>query len=314
MHAVRKHILEILKEQNNGATVAELAEHLGMAPVSVRHHLDILQGDNLICVDRLERKGNVGRPQQIYVLTEEATAYFPNNFAALAGKLVEQIKQMLPPDQVPCAFRSMAQEMAAECEGLDPNMTVEDRLEQITDFLNERGYLARWEEAPVDLSADNLSVEADGNAHQKAWTGEFLLHKYNCPYVGVSSEHRELCMMDQTLINELTGCACERVASLAEGSPCCTYRVDGRLANLMLETKAIDGKSSELRPESRSEPLSEPPSEPPSELRVANLLETGGELRLRATPEYPLGHKARRRDLMRQEDEINGVATIAKRR
>ncbi len=288
MHAVRKHILEILKEQNNGATVAELAEHLEMAPVSVRHHLDILQGDNLICVDRLERKGNVGRPQQIYALTEEATVYFPNNFAALAGKLVEQIKQMLPPDQVPCAFRSMAQEMAAECEGLEPNMAIEERLEQITDFLTERGYLARWEEAPVDRSAN-----ADGEAHQKGWKGEFLLHKYNCPYVGVSSEHRELCMMDQTLINELTGCACERVASLAEGSSCCTYRVDSRLANLMLEAKAIDGKSSAPR--------------------VANVLEAGGELRLRATPEQPMGHKVRRRDLMRQADENNGVATIAKR-
>ena len=72
MHAVRKHILEILKERN-GATVAELADCLEMAPVSVRHHLDILQGDNLICVERLERKGNVGRPQQVYALTADAS-------------------------------------------------------------------------------------------------------------------------------------------------------------------------------------------------------------------------------------------------
>jgi len=99
VHTVRKSILEILKEQRDGATVAELAERLAMAPVSVRHHLDILQGDNLICVQRLERKGNVGRPQQIYTLTAEANCYFPNNFAGLADKLVTQIKQILPPDQ-----------------------------------------------------------------------------------------------------------------------------------------------------------------------------------------------------------------------
>ena len=76
MHAVRKHILELLKERD-GATVAELAESLKMAPVSVRHHLDILQGDNLISVDRLERKGNVGRPQQIYALTHCCQRTFP---------------------------------------------------------------------------------------------------------------------------------------------------------------------------------------------------------------------------------------------
>jgi len=284
VHAVRKHILEILKEQNNGATVAELAEHLEMAPVSVRHHLDILQGDNLICVDRLERKGNVGRPQQIYVLTEEATAYFPNNFAALAGKLVAQIKLMLPPEQVPCAFRSMAQEMAAECEGLEPTMGTAARLEQITEFLNERGYLARWEEVPTTAATD---ADAANTAE------EFLLHKYNCPYVGVSSEHRELCVMDQTLINELTGCACERVASLTEGASCCTYRVNSRIANLALDTRSIDLKPSDERAKDRPEP--------------------NGEFVARVASERSTSHPSRYGESMRKKGEISGVATIAKR-
>lgn len=228
MHAVRKHILEILKELADGATVAELAARLNMAPVSVRHHLDILQGDNLICVARLERKGNVGRPQQIYALTPEANEHFPNNFAALAGQLVGQIKQMLPPEQVPCAFRAMAQEMAAEFVGTNDTATqnnngtaaLEDRLEEITTFLSDRGYLARWESASVD---EDEAVDDDGT---NASAVIYLLHKYNCPYAGVSAEHSELCLMDQTLVNELTQCQAERIASMAEGSPCCTYRVN----------------------------------------------------------------------------------------
>src|SRR5687768_16664802 len=106
MHAVRNHILQIQKERD-GATVAELAEGLEMAPVSVRHHLDILQGDALIYVERLERKGNVGRPQQVYALTPSADEHFPDNFAALAGSLVRQLKQTLPPEQVEIAFRAI---------------------------------------------------------------------------------------------------------------------------------------------------------------------------------------------------------------
>ena len=113
MHAVRKRILELLKELG-AATVAELAERLEMAPVSVRHHLDILQGDNLICVDRLQRKGSVGRPQQIYALTDEACRHFPNDFATLANNLVRQIKQILPQNQVDQAFESMAHQIAGE--------------------------------------------------------------------------------------------------------------------------------------------------------------------------------------------------------
>lgn len=215
MHAVRKSILEILKEQRSGATVAELADHLAMAPVSVRHHLDILQGDNLICVERLERKGSVGRPQQVYTLTPEANCYFPNNFAGLADKLMDQIKQILPPEQVPHAFRSIARQIAAEFKERasitlrwqDENVATEAYLEQVTAFLSERGYLARWEPDP------------------NGGPGEYLLHKYNCPYAGVSTEHRELCSMDQTLVNELFAEPCQRSAAMVDGSHCCTYRI-----------------------------------------------------------------------------------------
>ncbi|MCB0130418.1 MAG: helix-turn-helix domain-containing protein [Caldilineaceae bacterium] len=211
MHAVRKRILEILKE-TGGATVAELAEALDMAPVSVRHHLDILQGDNLICVDRLERKGNVGRPQQVYGLTEDANSYFPNDFAALSNHLVRQIKQMLSPEQVQGAFCAMASEIAAEftheLEATDApeTLSLEERLTRVTDFLNQRGYLARWE-ATTD----------DGEE------GDYLLHKHNCPYAGVSDEHSELCLMDQTLINTLLDRRCERSHSMAQNERCCTY-------------------------------------------------------------------------------------------
>jgi predicted ArsR family transcriptional regulator len=200
--------LEILKERN-GATVAELAESLNMAPVSVRHHLDILQGDNLISVERLERKGNVGRPQQVYALTEVANEHFPDNFAALAAGLVRQLKKVLPPEQVEAAFRALAQDFAGKVQSTLVDLPVEERLEEVTRFLNERGYLARWE---VDEVAED---------------GSFLLHKCNCPYAGVSDEHHELCLMDQALINELMGESCQRIQSIAKDDHCCTYRVAG---------------------------------------------------------------------------------------
>lgn len=208
MHAVRKHILELLKERN-GATVAELAESLNMAPVSVRHHLDILQGDNLISVERLERKGNVGRPQQIYALTDDANEHFPDNFAALASGLVRQLKKVLPPEQVEAAFQSLAQDFAGKIQPSLTDLSIEERLERVTCFLNERGYLARWE---VDESGEG---------------GSFLLHKSNCPYAGVSDEHDELCLMDQALINELMGESCWRIQSMAKEARCCTYRIAG---------------------------------------------------------------------------------------
>jgi predicted ArsR family transcriptional regulator len=210
VHAVRKQILEILKERE-GATVAELAQALDMAPVSVRHHLDVLQGDNLICVDRLERKGHVGRPQQVYALTPEANEHFPDNFAALAAGLVRQLKAILPPDEVDKAFRALARRFAAELAADElAALSLEERLGRVTQFLRERGYLARWE---VELEED------------EAQPGRYLLHKYNCPYAGVSADHRELCLMDQELINELMGQTCRRIRSMVEDGHCCTYEI-----------------------------------------------------------------------------------------
>jgi len=211
LHAVRKHILELLKERN-GATVAELAEGLNMAPVSVRHHLDILQGDNLISVERLERKGNVGRPQQVYGLTQVANEHFPDNFAALAAGLVRQLKRVLPPEEVESAFKALAHDFAGKMQPTLADLPIEERLEKVAGFLNERGYLARWE-----------TDESDGG-------GSFLLHKCNCPYAGVSDEHNELCLMDQALINELMGESCQRIQSMAKDAHCCTYRVAGPIA------------------------------------------------------------------------------------
>lgn len=207
VHAVRKNILEILKE-TGGATVAELAERLDMAPVSVRHHLDILQGDALIRVGRVERNGAVGRPQQFYVLTAEAANLFPDNFAALAAGLVRQMKGLLTPEQLRCAFHALAHEIAAEADaGHWEQLPLESRLEHVADFLNQRGYLARWE------------------ANSAGAGGGYLLHKYNCPYSGVSGEHRELCVMDQMLIDELVGRHCCRIQSVADNANCCTYAV-----------------------------------------------------------------------------------------
>ena len=75
---------------------------------------------------------------------------------------------------------------------------------RVVDFLNERGYFARWEEEPSGQSA--------------------LLHTSNCPYAGVAEHHRELCAMDLELMQNLTGKPCERVFSLAENGNACTYR------------------------------------------------------------------------------------------
>jgi predicted ArsR family transcriptional regulator len=203
VQATRFRILEIIKEQGD-ATVAELAVKLDMAPVSVRHHLDVLQGENLICSPRVRRPGTVGRPQQIYALTEAASAHFPRNHDSLAARMLDEVKAILPPDQLHALFERMADGVARDASPLPADAPLERRIEHAVDFLNEKGYLARSEKRD----------------------GHFLLVTLNCPYAGVAEQHRELCAMDMRLMNHLLGVAPTPVGRLSEGECRCTYRID----------------------------------------------------------------------------------------
>jgi predicted ArsR family transcriptional regulator len=202
VQATRYRILEIIKEQGD-VTVAELARRLDMAPVSVRHHLDVLQGENLIASPRVRRTGTVGRPEQIYVLTEAAEEFFPSNTQNLAMALLDELKGLLPGPALGVILERMADKMAAEATPMPADATVKQRLDNAVAFLNERGYLARWEQ--------------DGDA--------VVLFTLNCPYSGVAGKHQELCRMDQRLIGQLVGYAPVPVARLSEGGCRCAYEL-----------------------------------------------------------------------------------------
>ena len=218
MQTTRYRILEIMKEQGD-VTVAELARKLEMAPVSVRHHLDVLQGENLICSPRVRRRGTVGRPVQVYALTEAANAHFPRNHQSLAMRMLDELKALLPADQVQGMLERMADGEARQAPSLPDDATLEQRMDLTVEFLNQRGYLARYER------------------HGEAFT----LYTLNCPYSGVSEQHRELCAMDLRLISTLLGVTPSPVNRLAEGGCRCAYRVgtlpgDGGVAHLAIPT------------------------------------------------------------------------------
>jgi len=201
---VRRRVLEILKERG-GASVTELAEELGMAPVSVRHHLDILQGQGLVVVSRVRRRRTVGRPQQVYTLTEAAIDYFPNNLRELTSEILDEMKEVATPEQVKELLRRVAQRTAEEAPPPEEGQTFEERLIQVVEFLGRKGYLPRWEK--------------DGE-------GRYLLHIINCPYAGVSEEHPELCQMDELLAHILLGTTPRRLSRIAAGDLRCTYLIE----------------------------------------------------------------------------------------
>jgi len=199
MQSTRQEILEILRVERQ-ATVEDLASRLKLTPMTIRHHLNVLQAQNLVMATQVRRSQKVGRPRLIYTLTDAADDLFPQSYGELARHLVSEIKGKMNPQEVRSIFARIGERIAAEAPPPVPGQSFDERLDQITDFLNRQGFLFRWEKTDEGYALINL----------------------NCPYRQVTKDHAEVCGMDTVLITRLLGVDIRRTGHLREGDPSCT--------------------------------------------------------------------------------------------
>lgn len=201
MQTTRKTILDYLK-RNGQATVEELAEVLGLTSVTVRHHLDILRTEALVSEPVVRHRNSRGRPQHVFTLTHQASEHFPKNYNQLAGAMLDELKAHSP-QLANVIFEGVALRLNAEAPRPATDDPWHERVERAVQFLNERGYVARWEQT------------SDG----------YLVHTSNCPYEALAGTHPELCQLDMVLIGNLLGVMPQRVSRLADGASSCAYLV-----------------------------------------------------------------------------------------
>lgn len=202
MQSTRQEILEILKEERQ-ATVEDLAGRLELTPMTIRHHLNVLQAQNLVAATTVRRSQKVGRPRLVYTLTDAADDLFPQSYGELASLLVSEIKETMGPEETEAIFRRIAERIAKEAPPQYEGQTFEERLDQVTDFLSEQGFILRWERGD------------DG----------YILTNINCPYRQVTRHHPEVCAMDEVLLGRLLGVELEPLGTLREGDVSCSCRL-----------------------------------------------------------------------------------------
>jgi predicted ArsR family transcriptional regulator len=203
MQETRQHILEILREHGQ-CTVDEIAKALQerrgkITAVTVRHHLNHLQKEDLITAPELLHRNKPGRPQHVYTLTDKAHEHFPNNYKALAEKLLEQVKSQLPPEGVNVIMEGVADSMASQAN--IQGKSLEERIEAAVDYLNAHGYNASWETCE------------DG----------YILRTLNCPYHHLAQTEDSLCGMDMRLVSSMVGIVPRMTEKVSDGDNSCTY-------------------------------------------------------------------------------------------
>jgi predicted ArsR family transcriptional regulator len=200
MQSTRQEIMAILKEEGQ-ATVEDLAQRLELTPMTIRHHLNVLQAQNLVVASTVHRSKKVGRPRLVYTLTDAADELFPQSYGQLARHLMSEVKQTMGQDEAEAILRRVAERVASEAPPPVEGQPFEQRLDQVIEFMHEQGFLSRWEKSE------------DG----------YVITNINCPYRHVSREHDEVCIMDTEILTTLLGVAPQRLSSMRTGEPSCTF-------------------------------------------------------------------------------------------
>jgi predicted ArsR family transcriptional regulator len=199
-HPTREVILRTLRAQGK-CTVRELADAAEISPVSVRHHLSNLQAEGLVEIEEIRH--GVGRPRQVFSLTDRAMELFPSRYFRLTHRLLGEMKDTLPPTTVDAIFSGVAATMAKEYAETLAGLPLEKRLERLIESLTFEGF-----DAELGRSDDQI-----------------IIRELSCPYFRIGREHPEICMVDQSFIATALSLPVEKVTCLLNGHPHCTFAI-----------------------------------------------------------------------------------------
>jgi DeoR family suf operon transcriptional repressor len=196
----RDTILRSIRAQRE-CTVKELAESVGISPVSVRHHLTNLQAEGLIAVKEV-RQG-VGRPHHTFSLTDRALELFPSRYFSLTNRLLDEIKDSMSKEKVEEIFSSIASGLAESLAAQLKDLPLEERFTGLVERLSEEGF-----DGDIEHQGDKV-----------------LIRELSCPYLQLARQHREVCLFDKAFIATALSLPVERVTHITNDDFLCAFSI-----------------------------------------------------------------------------------------
>lgn len=199
MQETRKNILEYLRHHGS-ATVHQLAEHLDMSVGTVRHHLNVLERDNL--VENQEIRHGVGRPKLVYTLSPAGLEAFPKKYDWLSTALLRELKIRLDPATVASVLRGIAQRVLDKYQPNLEGTTLQERAEILVEIMGKEGF-----ETKLEYTQDE----------------RIRIVQNSCPYRSVVQEHGEVCQLDAEMIHQVLQQPIQRKCCMLHGDHSCVF-------------------------------------------------------------------------------------------
>jgi DeoR family transcriptional regulator, suf operon transcriptional repressor len=202
MPETRRTILNALKKRGE-LSAENLADIAGITASGTRQHVRALEADGL--VTHLERREGRGRPKHVFKLTPASDALYPRTYSELTNELLEYVRDDDPELLERIFKRRMQRRLKRTQARLEPLKSLEDRLRELTQILDEDGYLADFEVVRRD---------------------QFRITEHNCAIHAIALRYGQACSTELEFLRlALPGTKVERVAHMIAGSHVCAYEV-----------------------------------------------------------------------------------------
>ena len=186
---------------NPGSTINDLAESVGINGISVRHHLNSLEANDLVTSS--EERHGVGRPRLVYSLTDKGIEEFPTNYIRLAKTLINVLKENYSEDDVQMIFQNVGKSIAADYKKQFEGKSIDSQLKLLIKIMSNEGYVIDWRKIH----------------------GNYEIIIRNCPYLRVGTEYPEICALDKALICQAISHPVEINTSITSGDGKCTFQI-----------------------------------------------------------------------------------------
>ena len=192
-------LLHLLSRDKGGLAVDTLATRLKISRNAVRQHLTSLERDGVVAKGPIQASG--GRPEQLYVLTEQGKEAFPRQYAWFAELLLKLLESELGTTAVGERMADLGRTIAESLKGRLAASDLDGRIAGLVEVLQEMGY---------DAAAVSTGAEPIVEAH-------------NCVFHKLARQSPHLCTFDIAFAETATGRRVEHRTCMARGDSSCRF-------------------------------------------------------------------------------------------
>jgi predicted ArsR family transcriptional regulator len=194
----------VLLKTRGPQTTADLGKAAGVTAEAARQQLSRLADDGLVAATSEPR--GVGRPAQVWGLTEAGNARFPDAHAELTAQLIGTIRTQLGEEVLDRLIDARASESrTAYAAALEGAADLGERVARLAEARSREGYMAESRE--------------DGEG--------YLLIENHCPICAAATACQGFCRAELDTFRRVLGpdASVERTEHIVNGDRRCAYRI-----------------------------------------------------------------------------------------